>query len=124
MILFLASCGKREIILFSLLWIFLGGLLGWLFPPAAAVPACGLLFTLYFFRDPRRKIPEDPQTLVSPADGTVVEISEVPSHDVLGEDSVKIAVFKLFCLSPIFEPNPKKTFKDLSFQFHSVLRID
>ena len=59
MILFLASYGKREIILFSLLWVFLGGLLGWLFPPAVAVPACGLLFTLYFFRDPRRKIPED-----------------------------------------------------------------
>ena len=93
MILFLASYGKREIILFSLLWIFLGGLLGWLFPPAAAIPACGLLFTLYFFRDPKRKIPEDPQTLVSPADGTVVEISEVPSHDVLGEDTVKIGIF-------------------------------
>ena len=39
MILFLASYGKREIILFSLLWVFLGGLLGWLFPPAAATSA-------------------------------------------------------------------------------------
>ncbi len=93
MILFLASYGKREIILFSLLWIVLGGVLGWVFPPACIIPFCGLLFTLYFFRDPHRKIPEDPQTVVSPADGTVVEISEAPSHEVLGEDCVKIGIF-------------------------------
>jgi phosphatidylserine decarboxylase len=33
-------------------------------------------FVLYFFRDPQRMIPPDPATVVSPADGRVVEIVE------------------------------------------------
>ena len=32
------------------------------------------LFIFYFFRDPHRKIPDTPHTVVSPADGHVVEI--------------------------------------------------
>ena len=32
------------------------------------------LFLAYFFRDPERKIPDDPSVVVSPADGKVVEI--------------------------------------------------
>jgi phosphatidylserine decarboxylase len=32
------------------------------------------LFVFYFFRDPERKIPSDPDIVVSPADGHVVEI--------------------------------------------------
>ena len=92
MILFLASYGKREILLFGLFWILLGAGLGWLFPPAALVPLCGLLFTLYFFRDPHRDVPAEPEAIVSPADGTVVEISEAPAHELLGEDAVKIGI--------------------------------
>jgi phosphatidylserine decarboxylase len=34
------------------------------------------LFVLYFFRDPNRTIPSDAGTVVSPADGHVVEIAE------------------------------------------------
>jgi phosphatidylserine decarboxylase len=33
-----------------------------------------LLFVCYFFRDPQRTIPTDPNVIVSPADGKVVEI--------------------------------------------------
>ncbi len=32
------------------------------------------LFVLYFFRDPHRAVPSDPDAVVSPADGRVVEI--------------------------------------------------
>src|SRR5215472_10939959 len=32
------------------------------------------LFVLFFFRDPRRTPPPDPNTIVSPADGRVMEI--------------------------------------------------
>jgi len=39
----------------------------------AALPLAGfLLFTLWFFRDPERDVPQDPGMLVSPADGTVI----------------------------------------------------
>ena len=40
---------------------------------AAAVPAVGFLFfTLWFFRDPERDVPQDAGLLVSPADGTII----------------------------------------------------
>ena len=40
---------------------------------AAALPPAGfLLFTLWFFRDPERVVPQDPGVLVSPADGTII----------------------------------------------------
>ena len=46
---------------------------GALWHPLVAVPfALSLLFTLWFFRDPERDSPDDPQVLVSPADGRVL----------------------------------------------------
>jgi phosphatidylserine decarboxylase len=36
------------------------------------------LFVLYFFRDPRRVAPAEPDAVVSPADGRVVEIVDEP----------------------------------------------
>ncbi len=48
-------------------------LAGWLSHPAlAAIPFLLLLFTLWFFRDPERSVPEDPRILVSPADGRII----------------------------------------------------
>jgi phosphatidylserine decarboxylase len=51
-------------------------LFGWKWPSAALI-FLGL-FVLYFFRDPNRAIPADPGTVVSPADGHVVEIVDEP----------------------------------------------
>lgn len=93
MALFLASYGTREILLFGLLWTALGIGAAFVFPPAAAVPALGLWFTLYFFRDPRRVPPAADDLIVSPADGTVVEISKSPESRFLNEETVKIGIF-------------------------------
>ncbi|MBE6402715.1 MAG: phosphatidylserine decarboxylase family protein [Lentisphaeria bacterium] len=38
-------------------------------------------FTAFFFRNPRRKLPEDPELLISPADGTVRDITVVEDFD-------------------------------------------
>jgi phosphatidylserine decarboxylase len=46
--------------------------LGWRW--AAAISILLGAFVLYFFRDPERVIPSDPDAVVSPADGRVVEI--------------------------------------------------
>lgn len=35
------------------------------------------LFVVYFFRDPERPIPSDPDIVASPADGTVLSVAEV-----------------------------------------------
>ena len=52
-----AKYGLKELFIFSLVWIAIGALLWFAGPslrPAVVLPAAGLLFTLNFFRDPRR----------------------------------------------------------------------
>lgn len=46
---------------------------------AAAVALTLALFVTWFFRDPARTIPPDPATIVSPADGRVIEIVPLPA---------------------------------------------
>jgi len=96
MLLLFAKYGWKELIYFSLLWIAIGAAL-WMAPPVAhyalVVPALGLLFTLSFFRDPVRRVPTDPGLLVSPADGTVVEISEVEETEYRKSRCTKIGIF-------------------------------
>lgn len=45
-------------------------------PLLAAVGAVVLLFTLNFFRDPERRVPEDPGVFLSPADGRVIRADD------------------------------------------------
>ena len=57
-----------------------GVVLGWLTRPAwAIIPFLLAFFFLWFFRDPERVVPQEPGALVSPADGTVTDISPVTS---------------------------------------------
>jgi phosphatidylserine decarboxylase len=51
------------------------------------------LFVLWFFRNPERKIPEDPQFVLSPADGRVIKIEESDGSGMLQERSRKISIF-------------------------------
>jgi phosphatidylserine decarboxylase len=66
-------------------------LLGWLTRPAWAIlPILLACFFLWFFRDPERAIPQDPDTLVSPADGKVTDISTV----VVGQEKrLRVSIF-------------------------------
>lgn len=45
-------------------------------PWISVLALCLFAFTLFFFRDPERVVPDDPLALVSPADGRVVLASE------------------------------------------------
>jgi phosphatidylserine decarboxylase len=47
---------------------------------AAVIPAVLAVYFMYFFRNPRREIALDPQHVLSPADGTVQEITTL-EHD-------------------------------------------
>ncbi len=93
MMLLLAKYGWKELILFSLLWAALGAGLWFAHPAAAAVPALGFLFTVSFFRDPVRRVPSGENLMVSPADGTVTEISEVQEDEFLKAPCHKIGIF-------------------------------
>ena len=60
-------------------WLWLGGVLIFLG-----------LFVTFFFRDPQRTPPPDPDTIVSPADGRVMEVVEEPLN---GKPGRRISVF-------------------------------
>jgi phosphatidylserine decarboxylase len=48
------------------------------------------LFVMFFFRDPERTPPQDPGTIVSPADGRVMEVLE---ESLDGKPGLRISVF-------------------------------
>lgn len=91
--LFLAVYGVRELVIFGTLWTLLAVGGAFIHPAVAIVPVLLLVWTFAFFRDPRRRIPREPGLLVSPADGTVTEITEVESPEFLGEPSMRIGIF-------------------------------
>lgn len=46
------------------------------------------IFVIYFFRDPNREVPDNEGCIVSPADGRVIGVEEIP-----GENLKKISIF-------------------------------
>jgi phosphatidylserine decarboxylase len=58
---------------------------------AAGVAAT--LFTLYFFRDPERKIVAVQGQIVSPADGKIISVDEVEENDFLAERCKRVSIF-------------------------------
>jgi len=59
----------------------------------AIVPGVVLSWWLWFYRDPHRVVPQDAGLLVSPADGKLVEITELDHHDFVGGPAVRIGIF-------------------------------
>jgi len=75
----------------SILLILLGWLLhwGWLWWPGLAA----LIFFGYFFRDPERLIPPEPEVVVAPADGKVILTDEVIEERYLNGPARRVAIF-------------------------------
>jgi len=63
------------------------------FPPAAIPFALALLFVLNFFRDPERRPEGGGGALIAPADGKVVEVTEVEETEHVRGRALKIAIF-------------------------------
>ena len=57
------------------------------------IPFILALFFTYFFRNPNRSIPHDPTILVSPADGKVMEVTEVFEDTYLHQQCKKVTIF-------------------------------
>ena len=73
-------------------------LLAWALPLAAAVLAASvlalaILFTLYFFRDPKRVPPPGDQVAVAPADGLVTTVDEIEENEFLHARVRRIGIF-------------------------------
>jgi phosphatidylserine decarboxylase len=96
----LARAGLAEIVCFSLLFLIASLILAlatfW-FSPWLAIPLGTVLFLwfqiIFFFRDPPRVIPADPQALLSPADGTVTHVEEVEDPDFPEGRALRISIF-------------------------------
>ena len=55
--------------------------------PSAALAGCPL------FRDPERTLPAEQHALVSPADGTVSDVTEIAHDELLGGPAVRVGIF-------------------------------
>jgi phosphatidylserine decarboxylase len=51
------------------------------------------LFTIAFFRDPKRRVPADPNLVVAPADGRVSDIVELVEKEVLKTKTRRVGIF-------------------------------
>ena len=96
----LARPGLAEVIVFTLLFLAVSGVLVALsllvhaaFWWVLIVPALLWLEVIYFFRDPERVIPTDSAALLSPADGTITHIGEIEDPTFPGGRAFRISIF-------------------------------
>ena len=52
-----------------------------------------ILYTFYFFRDPERTVPTDPDLVVAAADGKIVAIEDVEEAEVVKGTMKRVAIF-------------------------------
>lgn len=88
-----ARWGLAELLLFSVPLLAATILLACFFWYLAPIPGALLALVVWFFRDPPRVISAEPGALVSPADGTITEITELPHDEFIGGPAVRIGMF-------------------------------
>jgi len=80
-------------------FILIGGLVTFLFILAGMLLPASVfiyitLFIIWFFRDPERETQVKDATILSPADGTVVEVKKIEAEDSpISEKSIKVGIF-------------------------------
>ncbi len=85
----LATEGRIHLIVAALCGVVATWLLGyWSIPVWLLV-----LFVFQFFRDPKRRISEQPGAVVSPASGKIVAVGEADNPYLEGVKSIKVSIF-------------------------------
>jgi phosphatidylserine decarboxylase len=51
------------------------------------------VWVIWFFRDPERELPENPNAIVSPADGKVIDIREVDFPRLVEGKAIRVSIF-------------------------------
>lgn len=84
----------REGYYFAATALLVAFILGFFINPYAAILPCVLAcYCLYFFRNPKRKIPADKNLIVSPADGTVQDVVHLDNDDFIHAPCNKVIIF-------------------------------
>lgn len=89
----MAKTGFRYILLFlvlSAIFFISGGILGYIFGTLFLIIMC---FCFYFFRDPKRNVEINENLILSPADGTVFEISDIDEPLVVKGKAKIVKIF-------------------------------
>jgi len=86
----IAKEGYRYIAVLAAITIILGIFLS---PYWSIVPGTLTMFTAFFFRNPDRTVPEDQTLILSPADGTVMNIEEIIEDAFLNGPAIKVSIF-------------------------------
>lgn len=89
----LSTYGLREIMILIVVFgaITAAGV-AWYWPVAVAGAIIGIGLLL-FFRDPARRVPDDPHTIVAPADGKVTAVGRVENDPIQGGPVWRISIF-------------------------------
>src|SRR2546423_2022529 len=86
--------GWREMLIGSIVLVGTAVALGFYVAiPLSLVVVPVLIWLFAFFRDPHRHIPAEQNVMVSPADGTVSDITEMPNDEHLGCACVRVGIF-------------------------------
>ena len=86
--------GFREMLIGSLVLVAVGVGLGFAWLPLSLLVIPVLIWLFAFFRDPERQVPAEQHVMVSPADGTVSDVTELSSYEWLdGEPCVRVGIF-------------------------------
>ncbi|HEX8910790.1 MAG TPA: phosphatidylserine decarboxylase [Humisphaera sp.] len=89
--------GFKEMLIGSVVLVAVAAGTGYFGPwlwPLTLLAVLTLIWLFAFFRDPERVIPAEERIMVSPADGTVSDVTEIASEPLLGgEPAVRIGIF-------------------------------
>jgi len=86
--------GFREMLIGSLVLVAVAVVLGYsIWWPVSLVVLPVLIWLFAFFRDPERTLPSEQHVMVSPADGTVSDVTELPHDELLGGPCVRVGIF-------------------------------
>ena len=62
-------------------------------PVLTVLPALLMIFTIYFFRNPKRNIPTAQNLILSPADGVIINIDEVYEDKFIKDRVIRVNIF-------------------------------
>ena len=85
--------GFREMLIGSLVLVAVAVVLGWWWWPVSFLVLPVLIWLFAFFRDPDRKLPTEQHAMVSPADGKVSDVTDLPHDELLGGPCVRVGIF-------------------------------